>query len=384
MSTIPKAPSGLTAKFSEEQNCWTAYDPAARVTLVYDENQKGWFPMWDEELIQQQQSIYVPSSSGNGRPTQNSLSTQGSSSSGNRKRSRNQNPEDKAPPPPRPTSSIYVTGLPKDVSMEEVSSYFSKGGIIMEDLAYGGKKIKLYTHPDGTLKGDALITYLKPESVDLAISLLDESSMRPGDDVGLASFSKSNEEENGDASTSSSTMTEKNGKRKGPADPRAQVDISVLKKRRAALERKLDWQGDDEEDEMQVASKKAKRYAKIVVLVHMFTLKELDEEPELLFDLKEDIQAECEKLGEVTGVTVYDQMEDGVCSVRFKTPEAALACVKLMNGRYFAGRKIEASIYDGSRKLHKVKERDAGDESRRLDAFSEWIEGFDSDDEEDE
>lgn len=115
---------------------------------------------------------------------------------------------------------------------------------------------------------------------------------------------------------------------------------------------------------------------------------------------------------------MYDQMEDGVCSVRFKTPEAALACVKvkkngygescrkrlgsltvffsllpppppifdtkLMNGRYFAGRKIEASIYDGSRKLHKVKERDAGDESRRLDAFSEWIEGFDSDDEEDE
>lgn len=34
---------------------------------------------------------------------------------------------------------------------------------------------------------------------------------------------------------------------------------------------------------MQVASKKAKRYAKIVVLVHMFTLKELDVSHVLVF-----------------------------------------------------------------------------------------------------
>ncbi|RKP12348.1 hypothetical protein BJ684DRAFT_11613, partial [Piptocephalis cylindrospora] len=263
------------------------------------------------------------------------------------------------PPPPRPNSSIYVTGLPKDTTTEEVSAYFSKCGIIMEDLTYGGKKIKLYTLPDGTLKGDAFITYFKPESVDLAINLLDESSIRPGEDVGLLKVQR------------------------GPAGPRVQVDAAVLKKRRTALERKLNWQ-DEEDEEVRAASKKAKRYSKIVVLVHMFTLKELDDDPELLFDLKEDIQEECAKLGEVAGVAVYDQMEDGVCSVRFKSPESALACVKVMNGRFFGGRRVEASIYDGSRKLHRAQERNTGEEARRLDAFSDWIEGFGSDDEDDD
>lgn len=30
------------------------------------------------------------------------------------------------------------------------------------------KKVKLYTHPDGTKKGDALVTFSKPEAVPVA------------------------------------------------------------------------------------------------------------------------------------------------------------------------------------------------------------------------
>lgn len=38
----------------------------------------------------------------------------------------------------------------------------------------------------------------------------------------------------------------------------------------------------------------------------MFTLKELEEDATLLLDLKEDVREECETIGEVTNVTLYD------------------------------------------------------------------------------
>lgn len=46
-------------------------------------------------------------------------------------------------------------------------------------------------------------------------------------------------------------------------------------------------------------------------------------------DLKEDIREECEKLGEVTNVVLYDKEEDGVVTVRFKEAEGAQACIKV-------------------------------------------------------
>jgi HIV Tat-specific factor 1 len=61
----------------------------------------------------------------------------------------------------------------------------------------------------------------------------------------------------------------------------------------------------------------------------MFTIQELDEDPGLLFDLKEDILSEGSKLGEVLAVTVYDHMADGVCSVKFKEAEAAKKCIQV-------------------------------------------------------
>ena len=38
----------------------------------------------------------------------------------------------------------------------------------------------------------------------------------------------------------------------------------------------------------------------------MFTLTELEEDASLLLDLKEDVREECETLGEVTNVVLFD------------------------------------------------------------------------------
>ena len=85
-----------------------------------------------------------------------------------------------------------------------------------------------------------------------------------------------------------------------------------------------DWD-DDDPATLQANSK----WEKVVILKHMFTLKELEEDPAAILDIKEDIRQECSKLGEVTNVTLYDKEVDGVVIVRFTTPQSAMACVRV-------------------------------------------------------
>lgn len=106
--------------------------------------------------------------------------------------------------------------------------------------------------------------------------------------------------------------------------------------------------------------------ARIVVLKHMFTLQELEEDATLLIDLKEEVREEAEGLGEVTSTTIFDvsslsfattrpscssrlifavadpspstlllvsqKEEEGIMTVKFKDPLAARACVLKFNG----------------------------------------------------
>jgi HIV Tat-specific factor 1 len=74
----------------------------------------------------------------------------------------------------------------------------------------------------------------------------------------------------------------------------------------------------------------------------MFTFKELEEDPSLLLDLKEDVREECENLGVVTNVVLYDVSiataglsmlnsqqleEEGIMTVKFKDQPSATACL---------------------------------------------------------
>lgn len=46
-------------------------------------------------------------------------------------------------------------------------------------------------------------------------------------------------------------------------------------------------------------------------------------------------------------VRIFAQNPDGMVSVKFKTEEGANACLRVMNGRFFAGRQLEAFKWDG-------------------------------------
>ncbi|CCM05704.1 uncharacterized protein FIBRA_07936 [Fibroporia radiculosa] len=267
-------------------------------------------------------------------------------------------------------TAVYVTGLPSDTDHDELVSRFSKFGLIEEDDE-GAPKIKLYARDDGTFSGDALVVYFKEESVDLAVTLLDDDELRVGDPntrmrVRRAEFQHKHEGEG----------------KSGEMKPRKTMVDKKKATRRIGVTRKLgEWDDEDgfgpsitEEDKAPVANKNSR----VVVLKHMFTLQELDEDASLLLDLKEDVRDECSSLGEVTNVVLYDKEYEGVMTVKFRDPLSAQACVIKMDGRFFAGRRIEASLYAGKQRFKRSADdslEEGGDEGekQRLDDFAKWL-----------
>lgn len=144
--------------------------------------------------------------------------------------------------------------------------------------------------------------------------------------------------------------------------------------------RKLEWFDEEAEAAAKEIAKRA-RWAKIVVLKNMYTPAELEADP-LGFpvQLADEIIEECqERLGidECSVQLVENEALPGGCTVKFKSELEAAAAVKLMDGRWFDGRRVEASIYDGSFALPKKTSTPAAvdeDQETRLEQFSRFIE----------
>ncbi|KAF7793841.1 hypothetical protein EIP86_004962 [Pleurotus ostreatoroseus] len=276
-------------------------------------------------------------------------------------------------------TAVYVTGLPFDAEPDEIVERFSKCGLIEEDDG-GEPKVKMYAREDGSFSGEALVVYFKEESVMLAENILDDAELRIGDSstrmsVRKAEFSHKHAE----------------GAKEGDAAPkmRKTVDKKKATRRIGKMQKKLgEWDDEDgfgptitAEDKTRAANKTGR----VVVLKHMFTLQELEEDASLLLDLKEDVRDECSTLGEVTNVVLYDKEPEGIMSVKFRDPLSAQACILLkligsqqkMNGRFFAGRKIEAFLYSGKQRFKRSGAgedlEEDGDERKRLDDFAQWL-----------
>ncbi|KAL1932134.1 hypothetical protein VTP01DRAFT_9190 [Rhizomucor pusillus] len=351
-------------RLNEDTGKWT-FIGENDVAYEYDEVTRAWIPATTDDLIAQQQSAYAVegvddselAAPQKGKKKRVYTYSENEQSENNKKQKReNQNK--------RPNTSVYVMGLPQDVTVDEIKREFSKCGVIMEDLETGEPKIKLYKDEQGNFKGDALVTYFKEESVPLAINLLDDGELRLGDP------------------STKIKVQQAVFKDKEPSQKKDKLPTSKgkVKKRLHQMQRKLDWIEDE-------TGKKAEKFAKIVILKNMYTQEELDEDPTLLLELKEDVREECEKLGEVTNVILYDKSPGGVISVRFKEKKSADACVLLMNNRYFAGRQISAEIYDGKTKYQKsgartdVEGEEDEAENARLERYAKWLEEGGSDDE---
>ncbi|GMG40582.1 unnamed protein product [Ambrosiozyma monospora] len=286
---------------------------------------------------------------------------------------------------------IYVTNLSRTTTREELERTFSKYGIIAVNLSTGEKKIKMYKDPNGRFKGDCLVEYLREESCELAISLLDGTLFNPWDGIRIkvvkATFNKQkkSEESNADKESKADPGVSKS-KNTAPAtddknetanltttsdktteteskEPTKKKKISYKeklerKKRLDEINRKVSNWSDSDDDDQEAIEKKRLNGEKIVVLKHCFQLDEIKEDPAAILEITEDIRDGCEELGEVTNVVLYDLEPLGVVTVRFKDSDAANLCVKKMNGRYFGGQKLGVEKYDGFTKFKKTRADD--------------------------
>uniref|UniRef100_H3HEE0 RRM domain-containing protein n=1 Tax=Phytophthora ramorum TaxID=164328 RepID=H3HEE0_PHYRM len=78
-----------------------------------------------------------------------------------------------------------------------------------------------------------------------------------------------------------------------------------------------------------------------------------------LDELEDDMRAECGKHGAVEHVQI---VADGSVVVRFVELKTAVVCLKVMNGRWFAGRQIEAQFDQSTTE-------DPGDPDTKVEAF---------------
>ncbi|RYF88373.1 MAG: DUF4339 domain-containing protein [Chitinophagaceae bacterium] len=63
-----------------------------------------------------------------------------------------------------PSTWIYITGLPEDISYEEIKTHFSKVGLIDLSPIDQQPRIKIYIDSDGKCKGDAVLCYFSEVS----------------------------------------------------------------------------------------------------------------------------------------------------------------------------------------------------------------------------
>ncbi|SPN97049.1 related to cold sensitive U2 snRNA supressor [Cephalotrichum gorgonifer] len=261
----------------------------------------------------------------------------------------------KPPPAPRQNTAVYVTGLPVDATVDEVNELFSKkGGVIAEEIDSGKPRIKMYTDEQGAFKGDALVVFFKPQSVEMAIMLLDDTDFR------YTSSGLSSGKIRVQAADSSYKKTSYDQEPAGAGNgekpkPKNSSDRQKIIKKTQKLDAKLaDWDDDGPPPE-------ETRTSKLVILKHMFTLREIEEDPAAILEIKEDIREECERLGEVTNVVLFDLEPEGIVSVKFKKSEAAEACVEKMDGRAFDGRKVEARLSFGREKFKQSGKKKDGE-----------------------
>lgn len=146
--------------------------------------------------------------------------------------------------------------------------------------------------------------------------------------------------------------------------------------------RLADWDSDEERDPsaLPTLAKSNPRSSKSVILKHMFTIAELEEDEHASKDILLDTREEAEKLGDVVRVSLFDKEPQGIITLQFKKAAAAQECAKQWNGRFYGGRTVVAAVTDGSETFRQTTPiTHVGDnkDDERLEKFGEWLENED-------
>lgn len=220
---------------------------------------------------------------------------------------------------------VYVSGLPNTLTEDEYIDLMKKYGIIAKKG--NAFNIKMYKDDAGTFKGDGLCCFARTESVDLAITHLDGYIF---DSTHTLKCERAKFQMKGDYDAT---------KKPRPLDKKAKY---VQKKN---IEKLLSWEAKGE-----VLQKK-------VILKNMFKPEEITDDPELLLDLKQDVESKCEEIKcEPKRIDIYENHPEGVISVTFNDHVQAEKCIKALDNEFYGGRVVDAKLWDGKTKYKKTKE----------------------------
>jgi HIV Tat-specific factor 1 len=353
-SWIPKMKSNgdVTYNYDEKEKTHT-YTDGDGVVYVWDSEKSAWFPRVDDDFLaiyqlnygfvdnttkkEETESVKIPEV----KPAIPEKSTEDPAEKPGRKRK---------PPPkwfdiaPEQNAKVYVSNLPLDLTEEEFIEIMSKCGLIMKDPKTRKFKLKLYRDANGELKGDGLCHYIKVESVDLALSVLDGYEIRGNHiKVERAKFEM-----------------------RGEYNPALKPKLSKTEKKKLKeMQQKLfDWRPE------QGRGERAK-HERIVILKNLFEPSLFDEKVELIVEYQNDLREECGKCGTVRKVVIFDRHPDGVAQVTMSDPEEADLVVQLMNARFFGQRRLMATTWDGKTK-YKIDETE-DEKKARLDKWNDYL-----------
>jgi HIV Tat-specific factor 1 len=266
-----------------------------------------------------------------------------------------------------PNTWIYITGLPANITVEEIKAHFSKVGLIAINPADQLPRIKIYRDEFGQCKGDASLCYNASTSVALAIDILSGGYIRPN---AMVTVTAANFVEN---KSVAAVVTGDKEKSEESKPPRARPVITAAQRKvaQSAMKQALAW---NEDDDLGISKSKALR---IIVIEGMFSPEDFVTDPSFSDALEQDIASECSKYGEIDKITVFSQNPLGIVVIKYKTSFAAQECIRVMDGRYFAGRRLTAHYWDGVTNYSSTNNPATATEDEdkaRLDDFGDWLE----------
>ncbi|EGR27521.1 RNA binding domain protein [Ichthyophthirius multifiliis] len=248
---------------------------------------------------------------------------------------------------PKYNTYIYISGLPKNITIEKLDQFFSRAGVIRKDHVSLEKKIKIYKDKDGSPKGDAAISYTMIESIDLAITMLDQREIEPGYIIKVekAQFNQHGEQ-----------YKKRLGEKQNNCDK-----VKKLQNQ-AEIKQQLGWEDEDQID----------TGLKIVTIKNLFNPNQ-EKSDTFYEDLQSEVIQEIQNsVGPVQRFKIFENNPEGVVQIKFKNSQIAQKCIEIMNGRFFDEKQLICEYWDGVTD-YKTDKNEIEDEDQRLDDFGKWI-----------